>query len=137
MIYFDSTHVYLSPNYFVQQLFGQNSGDLYLKSHLDAPEASKLTASTVFDSKSGDVIIKIVNGDDVSREINIQLNGLKANKKMKATKTVLTGSSATVFNEDGQIPAVKPDVSSGSVKPDFVCNVPANSLTVYRIHQSR
>lgn len=135
MIYFDSTHVYPSANYYVQMLFGQNSGDRYIESSLDAPEAVKLTASTIRDSKTGDVIIKIVNGDDEDREIHLQLEGLKSNKKMKAVKTVLTGPDADAFNEYGLEPAIKPIISTEAVKPAFTCTVPANSLTVYRIHQ--
>ena len=133
MIYFDGTKVYRSANYYVQMLFGQNSGDRYLESRLEAPEATKLTSSTVLDSKTGDLIVKIVNGDDEPRDINIQLAGLASDVTVKATKTVLTGPDADVINEDGETPVIKPEVSNESVKASFTCAVPAHSLTVYRI----
>jgi alpha-L-arabinofuranosidase len=133
LIYFDSTNVYRTANYYVQQLFGQNSGDHYLETTLEADGATKLTASSVLDSKTGDLIVKIVNGNDEPREINIRLAGLASDVTMQATKTVLTGPNADAVNEDGKAPVVKPVVSTESVKVDFTCTAPANSLTVYRI----
>jgi len=133
MIYFDSDNVYPTANYYVQMLFGQNSGDRYLDSQLDAPEATKLTASTVLDSKSGDLIVKIVNGDDEPREINVRLTGLASDVTMKATKSILTGPDADAVNEDEEAPVIKPQASTESVKSVFTYTAPANSLTVYRI----
>lgn len=133
MIYFDGTNVYRSPNYYVQMLFGQNSGDRYIETRLNAADATKLTASTVLDSKSKDLIVKIVNGDDEPREINIRLAGLSSDVSMKTVKTVLTGTYADAVNEDGKSPSVKPEESTEFVKPIFTYTAPANSLTVYRM----
>jgi alpha-N-arabinofuranosidase len=105
----------------------------YFDNKLDAAGATKLTASTVLDSKTGDVIIKIVNGDDTPREINIRLGGLSSKAKVKATKTVLTGPNAVAVNEDGKAPVVKPEAFTESVNPSFTFTVPANSSIVYRI----
>ncbi len=135
MIYFDNTNVYRTANYYVQQLFGQNSGDRYIETRLDAPDATKLTASTVLDSVSGDLIVKIVNGDDEPVEIDIRLAGLASDATMKATRTILTGPDADAVNEDGEAPVVKPEESTESVKPAFSYTAPANSLTVYRINK--
>jgi alpha-L-arabinofuranosidase len=40
LIYFDGSEVFLTPNYYVQQLFGQNAGDAYLPTTLDGAEES-------------------------------------------------------------------------------------------------
>jgi len=135
MIYFDSTAVYPTANYYVQQLFGQNSGDHYLETVFGAGDTKKLAASSVIDSKTGDLIVKLVNGTDEPMEINIRLAGLESNVMMKAAKTVLTGPDADAVNEDGKSPVVKPEESTESVKPVFTYTAPANSLTVYRINQ--
>ena len=135
MIYFDSTHVYKSANYYVQQLFGQNGGDQYLESKLEKAGATRLAVSTVRDSQSGDIIIKIVNGDDTPGKVNINLIGVPFKKKLKATRTILTGPNADAENKDGEAPVVKPEISTESVTSAFTCTAPANSLTIYRIHQ--
>jgi alpha-L-arabinofuranosidase len=89
----------------------------------------------VVDSKTGDLIIKIVNGDDEPREINIRLVGLASNATMKATKTVLTGPDADAVNDDGKAPVVEPHESTESLLSAFTCTAPANSLTIYRINR--
>ncbi|MEN6306174.1 MAG: alpha-L-arabinofuranosidase C-terminal domain-containing protein [Anaerohalosphaeraceae bacterium] len=135
MIYFDNTSVYLSANYYVQQIFGQNSGDQYLET-LIAPEQPKmLAASSVVDSKTGDLIVKIVNGAEEPADISVRLAGISQEVSMKAVMTVLTGPDANAVNEDGKSPVVKPAVSTETVKPVFAYTAPANSLTVFRVTQ--
>ena len=59
LIYFTGTELFPTANYYVQQLFGQNSGDMYLTTSLAvAQNPSKLAASAVRDTKSGEVIVK-------------------------------------------------------------------------------
>src|SRR4030042_1013397 len=133
MIYFTGTEVFLTPNYYVQQLFGQNSGDRHLPTTLDATfQPPTLAASAARDSKSGHLIVKIVNGAGTSAALTVELVGLPAGE-LKATKTVLTGPDADAFNEDGQPPAVKSAANEVTLKPTFDYDAPANSLTVFRI----
>ena len=133
LIYFDATNVYLSANYYVQQLFGQNSGDRYLETVFGGGDTRRLAASSVRDSKTGDVIVKIVNGNDSPREINVQLDGLPSDVSMDAVKTVLTGPGPDAVNEDGKTPVIKPETSPRTIKSGFSYSAPANSLTVFRI----
>jgi alpha-L-arabinofuranosidase len=134
LIYFTGTEVFRTANYYVQQLFGQNSGDTLLATTLDATARPvTLTASAVRDSKSGHIIVKIVNGASDPASLVVEFAGLAAGE-VKATRTVLTGADADAFNEDGRLPAVKPVASEVTIKPAFECEAPANSLTVFRIH---
>ncbi len=135
LIYFNGTEVFLTPNYYVQQLFGQNSGDRYLETTFEADNAKKLAASSVVDSESGDLIVKIVNGAEEPVAIDIRLAGLPSDVSMKAVKTVLTGPDAEAVNEDGEPPAVKPASSTETIRPRFAHIAPAHSLTVFRIHR--
>lgn len=135
LIYFNGTEVFLSANYYVQQLFGQNCGDSYLETVFGDGDARRLAVSSVRDPKTGDVIVKVVNGGDDPRDINIRLAGLPTDASLKAVKTVLTGPDADAANEDGKTPVVKPVASTETVKSAFSYSAPANSLTVYRITQ--
>jgi alpha-L-arabinofuranosidase len=132
MIYFDNTDVCLTPNYFVQQLFGRNSGDRYLNTAVDVGRALKLAASAVLDSASGDLIVKIVNGEDQPMEIAIRLNGL-ASADLKALRTVLTGPGADAENQFGEPPAVFPETGEMAIQSSFNYAAPANSLTLFRV----
>jgi len=133
LIYFNNTGVFPSINYSVQQLFSVNSGDAWLPTKVDnIGKPVEFAASTVRDSKSGDLIIKLVNGAGTAKPLHIELAGAK-NLPASATKIVLAGNDANVVNEDGRPPAVQPRESSLVVAPAFDCEVPANSLTVIRI----
>ena len=133
MIYFTATEVFVSANYFVHQLFSVNSGDTYFETVLSTPSGPrKLAASSVRDSTSGHLIIKIVNGEDAPIPLTVTLAGLAA-ADIRSTRTVLTGSDADAFNEDGRPPVVKPVSDDMTLKPTFDYDAPANSLTVFRI----
>jgi alpha-L-arabinofuranosidase len=133
MIYFTGNEVFLTANYYVQQLFSANSGDTYLDTTLSgSPQPRTLAASSVRDSKSGDLIVKIVNGVSSVSPLNIQLAGVPSGD-YKVSKTVLGGGDADAVNEDGKPPVVKPETSEFTVKPPFDYEAPANSLTIFRI----
>lgn len=133
LIYFSGTEVFLTPNYYVQRLFGQNSGDTYLPTTLDATsKPATLAASAVRDSRSGGLIVKIVNGANTPAALTVELAGLAAGE-LRATRTVLTGPNADAFNQDGQEPAAKPVAGEVTLKPTFDYEAPANSLTVFRV----
>ena len=66
LIYFNNTEVKPTVGYYVQQLYGQNSGDKYIASNIklnNREEAveKRVACSVVVDSKTGDKIIKIIN----------------------------------------------------------------------------
>lgn len=79
MIYFDNTSVHLTPEYYVQQLYGNNSGDTYIPTTVDiANENPKVQArigvSVVADSATGRKTVKLVNMLPV--EVNADLSAL-------------------------------------------------------------
>lgn len=133
MIYFTATDVYRSANYYVQQLFSTNSGDAWLETAATGGELPKLfSVSAVRDSKSGDVIIKLVNGSEATVPLTLELTGLAAGEH-RALKTVLTGPSLDAVNEDGAAPVVAPTAQEITVSSGFGMQAPAASLTIIRI----
>lgn len=128
MIYFTGTEVFTTINYHVQQLFSLNSGDTYLPTAVNAPAPGRFAASSVRDSRSGDLILKLVNGDDSARSLHIDLAGAK-NLPSTASKTVLAAADANTI--DAQ--SVRPQTAPMPVAPAFDYEAPANSLTVIRI----
>jgi alpha-N-arabinofuranosidase len=135
MIYFNGTAVFPSLNYTVQKLFGHNVGDAALPVAL-APAAAgaKLTASAVRDSRSGDLILKIVNGEPAAQSLAVKLAGAKK-LPAAAQRTVFGGADADVVNVDGAPPAVVPVTETVPLSADFTYEAPANSLTILRISQ--
>jgi alpha-L-arabinofuranosidase len=133
LIYFDATSVYPTINYQVQRLFGLNAGDTALPVALSgtAP-GQRLTCSAVRDSVSGDVIVKVVNGEDRACSVSVALAGASAGER-RMVATVLTGADADVVNEDGQPPAAQPVTEESTVGARFERVFPANSLTILRL----
>jgi alpha-L-arabinofuranosidase len=128
LIYFTGTEVFPSINYHVQQLFCMNNGDTWLATTVN-PTPGRFAASSVRDSKTGDLILKFVNGDDSTRPLRVDLVGAK-NLASAAMKTVLAAPDANTIDAG----AVQPWTSPISISPLFDYEAPANSLTVIRIH---
>jgi alpha-L-arabinofuranosidase len=107
MIFFDNTRINPTPNYYVQKMFSANQGDYYfdnviLKDEKDA----NLAASCVQDSKTGDIILKMVNYGSESKPMKINLKGF-GSVASKAEQTVLTGGAEaenTLENPQAVVP---------------------------------
>jgi len=110
LIYFTGTEVFPTPNYYVQQLFGQNSGDICVATTL-SPESTSamLAASTVRDSRTGDLILKIVNGAGDAARLTAQISGLRG-PEWHATRTLLTGRGPTPSMRTGNPPRSGPSL---------------------------
>jgi alpha-L-arabinofuranosidase len=135
LIYFTGTEVLPTANYHVQQLFGQNSGDTYINTTIDATNKLKLAVSTVRVSASGEMIVKIVNGADAAAALKVELAGVPETE-MTATRTVLTGPAADAYNEDGQPSVIKPVTEQVTLQTPFAYEAPPNSLTVIRFRRN-
>lgn len=134
LIYFTGTGVFPSANYYVQKLFGQNSGDRYLDPELIPNRTpSTLAVSAVRDSNSGDIIVKIVNGAGTPAPLRVDFAGLTLTKHFDLSSTVLTGPGPDAVNEPGKPPVMMPVTKRLPPVPTFDWEAPANSLTVLRI----
>ena len=129
LIYFDNLTVKPTVNYYVQQMYGLNAGDEYLPVTVRLSEpsgdiAKRLPVSVVKDSKTGDLVVKLVNILPAATRTNIRLDGVVV-ADTHAVKTVLSGAL-----EDTDL---KPQTSDCTVGCDFTCELPAYSLSVIRI----
>ena len=94
LIYFNNKEVKPSVGYYTQLLYGQNSGDRYLpaESKIDNNRndvRSRIASSIVRDSKTGDLIVKLVNL--LPATVHSQLNLPEDVKDKQAKAIVLSG----------------------------------------------
>ena len=133
MIYFDNTRMLLSANYFVQQMFGQNAGDVSLPTTIASTNqgTAQLAASCVKDTKSGDIILKLVNTTSSPVNARVKLEGV-ADIQATATRTVLAGEALdhNTFENSRKLAPVTSEYAAGN---SFVSELPANSLAVIRM----
>jgi len=116
MIYFDNERPYLTCSYYVQQLFGQSSGNYYygdcvtIENPDVAPRWSKLPEdqesgnlqdqSVVLNTKTRQLFVKICNASGEAKKANINLS--RFGIKKVATKTVISGNANDENNYDAQ-----------------------------------
>jgi alpha-L-arabinofuranosidase len=132
MIYFDNSKIYPTVNYYVQKLFSTNQGDYYFGNVISKDSKdSALAASCVQDSKTGDVILKLVNAGNTAGSMKIDLKGFKK-INTAAVKTEISGSADAANPFEGE-PVIVPTRSNFKVNKTFNYSVPPMSLTVIRI----
>ena len=129
MIYFNSSSIDLTPGYYTQKIFGNNSGDQYITANLSIDSRrddvrKRVASSTVYDSATGDLIIKLVNLLPVAVTTSVEVNNCDA-FATNATCTVLTGKP-TDRN-------AAPTESTIEVAPQFSYEMPPYSFTTLRI----
>lgn len=132
MIFFNNNSYYLTPNYHVQKMFSANAGDYYVDKVISKNNADSLLAgSCVYNSKTGDIILKLVNGGTAAQKFQINL---AAFQKLipAATLTQLSGIG-TAENSFVNSTAIAPVTSTFNISKKFNYETPAMSLTVIRI----
>jgi alpha-L-arabinofuranosidase len=109
-IWFDNTQMFKSVSYYVQQMYSLNAGTNVLSLTMNKkPVANQegqggLFASAAFDSKAGEVIIKIANTSRQAEKVSFRLTG------MKGDRTVET----LTLSHDGM------DDENSICKPEFI-----------------
>ncbi|MDR2147587.1 MAG: carbohydrate binding domain-containing protein [Tannerella sp.] len=128
LIYFDNMEVKPTTGYFTQKLFGNNTGDEYLYSTIslsnnNSEVAKRIGKSVVHDTKTGDVIIKLLNllPVEVKTRLNTEALHLTATEVMK---TVLSGQP------DDR--TARPVETRASVQELSEMTLPAYSFTILR-----
>ena len=134
LIWMDNLTTVRTPNYYVQQLYGQNPGT----NVLSLTEGGKpvtgqdgLCASAVYDKSSQKYIVKIVNTGDADQDIVLSFKGIKS--LSAGTVTTLHSNRANDVNTIGSKNTVVPktttvEASGNSAK----VTVPAKTFAVYK-----
>jgi alpha-L-arabinofuranosidase len=136
MVFFDNTKVCLTPNYYVQKMFSANQGDYYFGNVISKDEKdANLAASCVQDSKTGDVILKMVNFGKDAKPFKINLKNF-GSIASQAEQTLLVGSE-DAENALEKPNTVVPNISVVKIKKAFDYSAPAMSLTVFRLSTSK
>jgi len=135
MIFFDNTVICPTPNYYVQKMFSANQGDYYFDKVIAKDEKdANLAASCVQDSKTGDIILKLVNYNESAKPVKVDLSRF-GKIAAEAEQTVLAGSpDAENTFENTRI--VVPASSVVKIGKTFDYSAPAMSLTVIRLKRN-
>jgi alpha-N-arabinofuranosidase len=145
LIWFDNLRVFGTPNYYVQQLFSLNRGDVVLPVQLDLPspvvslsnplstdKKPRFYATACREEKSGDIILKVVNATAKAVQTTISLNGA-GHLSFTGMATTITADPKDENSLDNpkKISPVSSPVSG--IGPVFAYKFKPHSLTVLRL----
>lgn len=131
MIYFDNERMYLSGSYFVQQMFGQSSGDVYYGDcvKIEGYDDKYIGQSVILDTKSRRLYVKFANATAKEREVSLDLRRFGSVKS--ATIMTLTGDPDAVNTYESQ--PLAPVCESIKLKNTQKLTAPAYSFTLLSI----
>ena len=125
LIYFDNERPYLTCSYYVQQMFGQSSGQYYygdcvqFKGDAAGVEQPQVDVhygqSVVLNVKKRKLYVKLVNASDEKKTADIDLSRFPIKKNV--IKTILTGKADDENNYDKQ--PVAPKKETGKAQKKF------------------
>ncbi len=110
LIWFDNLTSYGTPNYYVQQLYSLNKGTDVVPVTLDNQTVTGqdgFFASAVLDTKTNDVVIKIINTSMKGHDASFVINGPKG-LKPEGTVTSLQSNDLDAVNSIGEPKALSP-----------------------------
>jgi alpha-L-arabinofuranosidase len=137
LIWTDNLRIFGTPNYYVQQLFSRNRGDVVLpiKCSPDSETDSgpKVYASSVLDEGKGEAIVKMVNPAAEAHQVLIQVEGAHT-VKGSANAEVLAGERLTDENSVEAPTNIFPhSISIEGKSGEFNPIVPGHAVMVLRI----
>jgi len=115
LIYFNNSEVHLTPGYYVQKLFGNHSGTLYFDHQLQLSNASeavrkRVAVSSVLDTSTNELIIKLVNLLPAAVDVQLDLEGFKLASQQLSVYTLAgdpDDESVTVQHAEVELNASK------------------------------
>ena len=131
LIYFDNERPFLTCSYYVQQMFGQSSGDYYYGDcvSFDRADDNLLGQSVVLDTQARKLYLKVCNAGENAAKATIDLSRFGGLKNV--TKTVIKGNPNDENNFDEQ--PIAPVKESVKLKSKATLDVEPYSITLYSI----
>ena len=113
-------------------MFSANAGDYYVDKVISKNNTDSLLAgSCVYNSKTGDIILKLVNGGTAAQKFQINLASFQ--KLIPAASLAQLSGIGTAENSFVNSTAIAPVTSTFNISKKFNYETPAMSLTVIRI----
>ncbi len=138
LIWFDNLQSYGTANYYVQQLFSLNRGDVLLPVEITGqePPTSKqpgLYVTSSRDEKSNEIILKVVNSAPQPATSQVKIEGVRRVAR-RGTQIILAAEKLTDENSLAEPKKVAPVTSPlRGVGTSFEYTFPAYSVTVLRL----
>ena len=131
LIYFDNERPYLTCSYYVQQMFGQSSGQYYYGDCVKIADGTDLQGqSVILNVKTRQLFVKLCNASGDAKTAKLDLSRFKSLKD-QATKTVLTGRPEDENNYDAR--PIVPKIDDVTVKKQMSLDLPPYSFIMLTV----
>lgn len=136
LIWFDNLRMMRTPNYYVQQMYGMNSGTDVLSLKMDGKAVAgqdSLYATASLNTPTGEIILKLVNAGSKPADVRIDFNGLKKRQLAGGVCTYLQNDSWRTVNtleQEVLVPRVRPVSAEGQ---SLGLELAPRSFGVYRL----
>ena len=130
LIYYDNHRPFLTCSYYVQQMFGQSSGNYYYGECVKIKDATNLQEqSVVLNTKTRQLFVKICNADSQKKYADVDLSRFKGVKT--AVKTTLAGKPDAENNYEVQ--PIAPKKETVAVKSKMTLDIEPYSFVMLQI----
>jgi alpha-L-arabinofuranosidase len=130
LIYYDNHRPFLTCSYYVQQMFGQSSGNYYYGDCVKIKDATNLQEqSVVLNTKTRQLFVKICNADSQKKYADVDLSRFKGVKT--AVKTTLAGKPDAENNYEVQ--PIAPKKETVAVKNKMTLDIEPYSFVMLQI----
>jgi alpha-N-arabinofuranosidase len=129
LIGYDAISAYGSPSYYAIQMFNRNLGDVILGA---TSSETTVQGSATRDSRTGEIILKLVNTQATPRPVQVAINGV-TKVRSKGTAITLAGNAddTNTLTEPRKVLPVTTTLSD--LAPQFTYTLPANSIVVLKV----
>jgi alpha-L-arabinofuranosidase len=132
LVYFDNNRSYVTPSYYVQTMFGNNTGHRLLPVTFSQGSDGPLWCAGSRDTINGDLLLKVVNTSSGAITAALRIQGAPS-LRSTAAMTILTSANVTSENSFAQSASAAPVISTlTNVSASFQQQFPAYSATVLR-----
>ncbi len=130
LIYYDNDRVFLTTDYYVQQMFGLSSGQYYYGDcvRMERPDDNLVGQSVILNTKTRTLYVKMCNASDKACKATLNLArfpGLKA----QAEQILLTGDPEAKNDANGQ--PIKPQTQQVTMKKKMEVELAPYSFVMY------
>ncbi len=129
LIGYDALSAYGSPSYYAIQMFSRNLGDEILSV---ASSDTSVQGCATRDSRTGEIIVKMVNPQPTAQSLSLKINGV-ASLKSKASAITLAGNpedTNSISHPRNVVPVI---TTVRGIKPEFTYALPPNSIVVLKL----
>lgn len=129
LIGYDALSAYGSPSYYAIQMFSRNLGDEILST---TSAKTSVQGCATRDSKTGEIILKLVNPATNSVALNLEIKGVNS-LAAKGTAITLAGNpddSNSMTQPKKVVPVTK---TMRGIKPGFTYTLPPSSIVVLKL----